>query len=364
MLRLAHVLLLPVACAAESPIQEDERVIFYPSPARLSADGSSWIVDIHGWIHEPEVDSWFRKRALGLFQLALGLGLEDGAKAAFERRARPFLADNERGKVISVRIGEKEHALEESAASGHFRGTVTVPVRDIALPGATPDSLRFRAVTRPGDERVFEGEAPIVGETGISVISDIDDTIKVSEVRDRKQLILNTFVRELRAVPGMAALYATWASAGASFHYVSGSPWQLYEPILELIRANGFPAGTFHMKDLRWKDSTVIDLFSSQEEYKRSRIDPLLRAFPRRSFILVGDSGEQDPEIYAAVLREHPEQVRLILIRDVTGEDGASARMKKAFEGIPEERWKVFREPADLPAIPGLVTGIKAGGQE
>ncbi|MGB7326045.1 MAG: App1 family protein [Rubripirellula sp.] len=60
----------------------------------------------------------------------------------------------------------------------------------------------------------------------------------------------------------------------------------------------GFPEGTFHLKQFRLKDSSVLDLLSSQQETKRSAIVPILEAFPQRQFILIGDSGEQDPEIY------------------------------------------------------------------
>ncbi len=63
----------------------------------------------------------------------------------------------------------------------------------------------------------------------------------------------------------------------------------------------GFPNGTFHLKQFRLTDSSALDLLSSQQETKFAAIKPLLDAFPQRVFILIGDSGEQDPEIYGRI---------------------------------------------------------------
>ena len=181
------------------------------------------------------------------------------------------------------------------------------------------------------------------------MISDIDDTIKVSEVADRKALLRNTFLKPFEAVDGMAAVYRLWnTEAKAQFHYVTASPWQLYPALSEFIRSNRFPAGTFDMKSFRWKDRKFWNLFKSPEPYKRRVIEPILNAFPQRRFVLVGDSGERDPEIYGALAREHPDQVVRILIRDVTGENSDDARYRKAFKAVPSERWQVFRNAREI----------------
>jgi phosphatidate phosphatase APP1 len=188
-----------------------------------------------------------------------------------------------------------------------------------------------------------------LGEQGTSVISDIDDTIKVSEVLDRSALLKNTFCRPFKPVDGMAGVYRNWEQLhGARFHYVTASPWQLYLPLSDFTRSNAFPAGTWHMKDFRVKDRSVLSLFASPERYKPGVIEPLLRRFPKRQFVLVGDSGEKDPEIYGALARKHPGQIRCILIRDVTGESAASPRYEKAFARLPRELWQIFKEPREI----------------
>jgi phosphatidate phosphatase APP1 len=166
-------------------------------------------------------------------------------------------------------------------------------------------------------------------------------------------LVRNTFCRPFQPVPGMAALYQSWTlSHGAAFHYVSASPWQLYLPLAALVCSNGFPAGTFHLKQFRVKDDTFFDLFQSPETFKLGAIEPLLARFPRRQFVLVGDSGEQDPEIYADLARRHPAQIRRIHIRDVTGEPADAARYLETFRGLPPALWRVCSQPGDFPPLP------------
>ncbi len=343
---------------SESPIKPDETVLFFPSIGRLLEDGSSWKIAIHGWIFEREEDSAARAALIDVIREAIGLEEGGSEPEILKRRLQPFLADSERGKIVSIRLGVKEYALEESEPSGHFRGTITLAIEEAwkllragggQIGGREEGGrLAFDAVVRNGDDRFFRGEAWLLGASGTSVISDIDDTIKVSGVLDKKALLRNTLLRELRAVPGMADLYSAWARMGTAFHYVSASPWQLFEPLLEFVTAAGFPRGTFHMKQFRLKDSTFFDLFVSPVDYKRGHIDPLIESFPKRGFVLVGDSGEKDPEIYGAVARKYPAQVKRILIRDVTGEGAGSGRMKKAFEGVPVDRWQVFREAGEV----------------
>jgi hypothetical protein len=353
---------LTAATGQNSPIKPDEVVLFFPSIAHQIEDGRAWEMEVHGWIHEPEERSLFRRAAVELFRKSLGLEKADEASAIFRQRARWFLVDSERGKRISVRIGQTEYPVDVSAADGHFRGTIRLSEEEarVLAPAEAGSArrLRFQAGTRPGDGRVFAGNAQLVGPTGVSVISDIDDTIKVSNVADRKQLLANTFLREFQAVPGMASLYRRWAEEGAVFHYVSASPWQLYVPLAEFLQAAGFPHGSFHLKDFHGVGKGLVELFATPERTKRRAIEPILAPFPQRKFVLVGDSGELDPEIYGALAREHPDQIARILIRDLTGMTACrdQDRYRTCFAGLPPEVWSVFQTSND--GVPSDVTRL------
>ena len=296
-----------------------------------------------------------RAAAVSLFRRLFGVKEGEGGEV-FTERARPFLADNQRGKAIAVRLGAKEHRVGVSGANGHFHGTIHLRREEVAAllraPGAELGWITFQAVTLPGDDRVFSGKARLLAGTGISVISDVDDTVKVSQVRDRGELLANTFLREFRGVPGMAEAYRKWAADGAAFHYVSASPWQLYDPLARFLAAEGFPEGSFHLKLFRVKDSSFFDLYANPEAYKRRTIEPILQAFPGRKFILVGDSGEKDPEVYGALARERPAQIAWIFIRDVTGEPADAKRYRNAFWGVGKDRWMIFRDAEELGNVP------------
>lgn len=332
----------------QSPIKRDEVVVFFPTHAHLDASGMTWIVSIHGWIHEPESDSIGRRLLLEAFRKALELEEADARSATFTARALPFLADNERGKMVPIRLGETVHRVGPSRPNGHFTGTVRLTVAEGQALADEDGWVTFRAVTREGDARVFEGRAQLIGPRGVSIISDIDDTIKISEVRDKKALLANTFLKEFQPVAGMAEAYRAWSGRGAAFHYVSSSPWQLYGPLASFLRANGFPEGPVHLKDFRWTDTSFFNLFLSPEETKPAAIAPILEAFPERTFILVGDSGEKDPEVYAGLKARYPERIARIIIRDVTAEGAGSERYRRVFANVPKDQWRIINSAEEL----------------
>ncbi len=163
----------------------------------------------------------------------------------------------------------------------------------------------------------------------LGMISDLDDTILVSEVTSKPRLLANSFLKnptQRQAVPGMAALYARTLAANpqpasAPLFYLSASPRQLHEPIDEFLDGNGFPAGVLITK--RVTDDASSDPLFDQFAYKTRQIEAILERLPWVRFILVGDDGERDPEIYDWVRRRHPERVAEIWIRRVRGDGGA-----------------------------------------
>ena len=343
-----------------SELKPDERVVLYPGLAARSASG--WELELHGIVFEPE-----RRRlltaALGKALIPDEESLTPAERAIFNERSRYFLVDNERGKKLTAMLGVESIAFGTSAADGHFRSRYLWKTNgEIPFRGSTNGVLMASVSFKRAGGRLAPLEIHFLEEQGVSIISDLDDTIKVSEVPDRSALLKNTFCRPFQPVEGMAGVYRGWERLlGARFHYVTASPWQLYVPLADFARTNGFPAGSWHMKEFRVKDRSVLELFASPERYKPGVIEPLLRRFPKRQFVLVGDSGEKDPEIYGTLARKHPSQVHHIFIRDVTGESAGSPRYEKAFAQVPRGLWQVFKEPREiqdaLSAIPrnGLV---------
>ena len=301
-------------------IKPDEQVIFFPSLAHQSRDGRYWLIDIHGWIFENTYLSehgtrLLEKKVPGLRHLAQEIRLH---RQRFQRRAKWFFVDNQRYKRLSILLQGKTYALEKSSANGHFHGRIKIPLTETAdWPLHAGQRIEFRAVTTPGDKRRFSGWIHFIGPEGISVISDIDDTIKHSQVHDKTKLLRNTFLLPYQAVPGMADSYRRWArQPNTAFHYLTASPWQLYRPLHDFLQQHGFPAGSMQMKYFRIKDRSVINLLKKSVHYKTAHILSLIKRYPRRRFILVGDSGEQDLAIYSSIAKRFPGSIKAIYIRD------------------------------------------------
>ena len=198
------------------------------------------------------------------------------------------------------------------------------------------------------DGRVTQGLVFLVPPKGLSVISDIDDTVKVTQVLDKKKMLTNTFVKPFQALPGMAALYQHWAKSGAMFHFLSSSPWQLQPFLADFLKESGFPTATFHLKTVRLKDRSLFNLFKSGIKTKPPQIKEILNHFPQRDFILVGDSGEHDPEAYGLIARQYQTQIKHIYIREVPGANNTQHRFQEAFRDIPPQTWTTFSDAQKL----------------
>jgi phosphatidate phosphatase APP1 len=327
-----------------SPIEKEDTVIFFPTLGYPVAKGALWELHVHGWIYNPQWGTSWHNQLRGWFNLGPEEEEKEETDAENKERSHAFFVDNLPDKQIAVHFGKKEFVLDTSTPDGHFSGL-------LHLPAAEVESLRkgnvihFEAVTRPEDSRHFGGDIYLVNEQGVSVISDIDDTVKISEVTDKTAFFANTFLRPFQAVPKMNELYTAWSKPGdVTFHYVSSSPWQLYVPLTELLSNSGFPGGTFHLRLFRWNGSFV----QSSRPHKIDNISFLIDHSRERHFILVGDSGERDPEVYGTIARKYPQFVIKILIRNVTQEEAEGTRFQEAFKDLPKTLWMVFSDPATV----------------
>lgn len=348
--------LIAAALVAASDIDSDERVVFFPSIGRWVEDGAAAEILVSGWVFEPEdrVESldWFIRHS-GMDEVLKNDPQAD--RALLAERAAAFLVDNERGQRIAIRIGQRVLTCEPSTPDGRFEGRFRLP-REALGASADPQAaltLSFEAVTRADDPRRFTGQVRILPPSGVSIISDIDDTIRVSNVRDKLTLLRGTFLLPWQAVPRMASRYAGWFDAdGAEFHFLSAGPTPLIQPLDKFLLSEGFPSGSIHLRRFRLKEEPIFALEKVQEEHKRRVIEQLLEFYPKRQFVLIGDSGERDPEIYGDIARSAPTRIRRIAIRDVTSERADCTRYAEAFRSIPQERWQILDDAASLPDRP------------
>lgn len=158
------------------------------------------------------------------------------------------------------------------------------------------------------------------------VISDIDDTILHSSITDWKMAAQLTFLHNARTrkpLAGVAALYGALQGSHNPIFYVSSSPWNLYDLLEDFMELNGIPLGPIHLRDLGTDEGKFIK--STGHGHKLERAIHLIERFPELRWVLLGDSGQADAELYAEAARTHPDRIAAIYIRDVDP-DADSAR--------------------------------------
>ncbi len=329
-------------------------VTVYPSYAY--GKGEEWVLPLRVWVHDnrdtPFVEEAIERLAARRFAEDLGRQLRPEEKARLDACLANFIADDKADEEVEFVFDEDPRRevfrlTGRTTPNGVIETEVRIPARKLAplLEGKAGDRrwLKITATAGGGDGQ-GSGAVRFLEQTGLSVVSDIDDTVKVTEIpAGRRTVLRNTFLREFRAAEGMRERYLKLAeeagpAADVCFHYVSGSPWQLYELLARfLIDESRFPAGTFHMKNLRKNlfEPGALDSIKafalggdlSTLDQKVRQITQLMLNLPGRQFILVGDSGEKDPEVYRAIRELFPEQVKKVLIRDVLGERLAGAEL-------------------------------------
>lgn len=169
-----------------------------------------------------------------------------------------------------------------------------------------------------GREGVTLARVQIVAQARYGIISDLDDTVIKSDVTSAARMLQTVLTGNARTrlpFPGVGALYRALTREGEArnpIFYVSSSPWNFFDLLWQFLEYRRIPLGPMFLR--KWG----FDLLSGHGGYKHAVIERLFQKYPQLSFVLVGDSGEKDPEIYAEVVRRHPQRVLAVYIRDVT----------------------------------------------
>ena len=299
------------------------RVLAFPALGRRVSD-LSWRVEIEGFVYQPGEVRLRKKLLLRLLRRYMKVDPAEFTSPMFQERIEPFISGTEKGHSPTFKIGHGEkQSVRRTYRNGRFTGSVEVPDKDTGDTHSQSSGVALKLQVELGDEGQRTAEAPafLIPEVGVSLVSDIDDTIKVTNVRQRREMLVNTFLKPFTAVDGMAQVYRRLASAEIAFHYVSSSPWQLYDSLSGMLDEADFPTGSIHLRNFRLRDHMLRRMFLLHRRGKGGVIRHLFEMFPKRKFLLVGDSGERDPKIYARLARQFPDQVVGILIRLLEGSD-------------------------------------------
>ncbi|MET0964735.1 MAG: phosphatase domain-containing protein, partial [Noviherbaspirillum sp.] len=221
-----------------------------------------------------------------------------------------------------------------AAAGWH---SVMLTLLDPAPRAGQPPEAETRVLVPPASAR-------------FGVISDIDDTVLWSNVTSKFRMLkmlamsnahtrkpfkgVSAFYRALQQGPGRAD--------GNPLFYVSSSPWHLYTPLVDFFASQQLPPGPLLLKELGVRSLLGA---GSHMDHKLAHITQIVETYPQLPFVLIGDSGQQDPEIYKEVVLRHPHRIKAIYIRNVNPDP---ARIE-AIDRLAEE---VRRSGAQLVLAP------------
>jgi phosphatidate phosphatase APP1 len=232
------------------------------------------------------------------------------AQTAFEQRLAPFThlpISNTPVTIFFFNDKTSQSRTLLTSENGHFFVRASLPF--------VPTQARVLA----SDKLSATEELVIYKTEGVSLISDIDDTVKHSGITlGAREMFKNTFTAPIEnfIIPGVSDWYRTLADPpyNVPIHYISNSPWQLFPLLSTFFRKAALPPGSFHLKQY---SGMLQGIFEPTAERKKGTIERVVKDFPNRKWILVGDSGESDLEIYTEVAQRWPDRVLAICIRDV-----------------------------------------------
>jgi phosphatidate phosphatase APP1 len=233
-------------------------------------------------------------------------------------------SDEVPGARVRVAIGGTERELVADN-EGHFAAWIALaePLpSDVAWHEASSELLHPPSPTG----KVVRGAGLILvppASARFAVISDIDDTVVRTHATDLLRMARQIFLGNAHTrlpFPGVAAFYrellrGTMGQESNPIFYVSSSPWNFYDILIEFLELQRIPLGPLLLRD--W-GVTRGTLPIGHKTHKLNAIRSILETYPALPVILIGDSGQEDPEIYARVVRDFPRRVLAVYIRNVT----------------------------------------------
>jgi phosphatidate phosphatase APP1 len=213
------------------------------------------------------------------------------------------------------------------------------------IPGSNTKQIQTLNMYAQGTD-TGNATAYLVPNEGITILSDIDDILRVTKIYVPKEGLLNSFARPFTPWMNMPQIYANWSATipDFHFHYLTTTPEQITRNYMEFIYQT-YPLGSFDTRPLNFSD------VSATLQIRRFLLDKIFQTFPRRKFILVGDTTNSDVmKAYPALYKDYPGQVICIFLRNTTATDSDNRFPydTSGFKDIPQNNYMFFKVPDDL----------------
>lgn len=228
-----------------------------------------------------------------------------------------------------------------TTTQGDFDGFVQINDNGLAAGNTTSAIQRLNVYTTGTD--TGNATAYLVPNRGLSIISDIDDILRVTKIYQPKEGLLNSFARPFTPWMNMPDIYANWSRSipDFHFHYLTTTPEQVTRNYMDFIYKT-YPGGSFDTRPLNFSDVTAT------LSIRKFLLEKIFRTFPERKFILVADTSNSDVmSDYPALVTDFPGQVQCIFLRNTSATDSGNRFPydTSGFKGINQQAYMFFTVP-------------------
>ncbi|KAI5926044.1 hypothetical protein F4810DRAFT_657257 [Camillea tinctor] len=258
------------------------------------------------------------------------------------------------GGVINAEGGAQSIQLPyETTAEGDFDAFIilqntTGPNGGHLIAGNATNSIQSLNMYANG---TLSGNATayLVPPTGFTIISDIDDILRITKIYEPKEGLLNSFARAFTPWENMPEIYANWSASidDFHFHYLTTTPEQVTRNYMEFIYKT-YPLGSFDTRPLNFSD------VSATLSIRKFLLDKIFQTFPQRRFVLMGDTTNSDVmKDYPQLVRDFPDQVQCIFLRNTSATDDGDLFPydTSGFEGLDQRQYMFFVHADDLRGV-------------
>ncbi|TFK75717.1 hypothetical protein BDN72DRAFT_757269 [Pluteus cervinus] len=341
----------------DSISSNDDPLVFdaagFPDPMNLGQT----LAGLQSFVSLHPVDLGVIKGPLSAALKAIGLSAVADDITTAANRLKLAAVIPRSGKQVEVNI---DGCNKQLATVGPTSGSpdLGMALKNVSLGTCDGSNLTTGTVQLgSSDKRNFQFSVFNSPDSGFGVISDVDDTVKITNVLDKIEALKATLFEGPQPVAGMPQLYASLTKSlhNPAFFYISGSPFQLY-PFLHDFIGTTYSAsrGPIFLQNLTLIDIPALIDFTKVDGiqvYKDQMIDRIRGMYPHKKYLMIGDSTQRDPESYGDAFRKYGgDTISCIWIRLVDGANNTDARFAAAFQGVPQNRIQLYND-AQIPAL-------------
>jgi len=320
-------------------------------PSFANWTGSGWSLLVHGNVYkQPNIP---QDKLDGLANAFLIDTSVDALSPSQAKQARNLTAEIyvlQQGDVnvtLSLNGSAQTATVGPTTDQGDFAVPVVLSVQGLKA-GNETDKVQTMDMRVQGTD-TGNATAYLVPSEGFTVISDIDDILRVTKIYEPKQGLLNSFAREFTPWMNMPEIYAGWAKKNPNlhFHYLTTTPEQATRVYIDYIYST-YPLGSFDTRPLNFSD---VDATLAIRKFLLQRV---FETFPQRKFILVADTSNSDiMKDYPEMATTFPNQVHCILLRNTSATDDGDKFPydTSGFKGLNQTNYMFFTVPDDLSGL-------------